>query len=724
MVFGVLGAMLGGQVAAHFVMPTPIDRTRWHVVSPGLDERIQDPANGRGVYIEDGALTLRQHAFHRAEILSPTDTRTVEKVVLEVVSGSVRLNWPGPTGVTFAILGPDAAVHGHQATERYSRPDGAPWVVEVVDQQVVLNTARGPVTLGPASGGSVELTAVSDEVRISRVSVTDRDGHPALEADYRLRATPLAHWVGGALLGLLVGGTLRAATRSRPRGVREVELGLLLAVPLAVCAIPPADWLYLVERAYLVRTPAWGLARTLLALSLAPAVALALMRSGVLVPPDVRSRLDGRLAWLGLAIAAAVAAGVQGGPTLTTAVATLVGLPFLLLPMRVARAADQPILGALLVDAPASIAVFSLGWGWGLLVAVCWRVLTVSASAGQGLLRTAPRPTTDLLFAMVLVFPLSLELAVRDTYLQEGWDLARLSGDLAPSVGWQDPAPFWSHTCGDPGGRPLRIVWMGGSSTGGAYQFRDQPTAFYPAQAHHRVCAALPDGVLLTSENYGDGGRDTFTISRSLGDIADRSALTLVVVYTGVNDLLTMSGTKTRAQREAERSKRDAATTGLASVGAQSRLLTGIGLFLRPLHARDGARVPEVPLADAAENFATIAHIADQHEARVLLLAEVIRTDASDPLAPYADLEAQVAGRLGTVEAFDLRAALASQGPWNDQAMLVDQNHLSRAGSARVGAALVPPVSRLLGLPTPEAIDTEPIPAADFRSPRASGGAP
>jgi len=584
----------------------------------------------------------------------------------------------------------------------------------VAGEKVVLITTNGPLALGPASGGSIELTALTEEVRVAGITATNRDGQAVLQEDYAARATPPAYWLGGALLGGLLGAALRVATRRRSSTAAAFETVLLTTLPLLICAVAPATWLYTVERAYLVRTPAWGLARIALGLSLLPALGLALLRSGVLVPPEVRRRSDGRPVWLGLIGVATVAATVHGGLTWSTALLSAVGLGFLLLPLRIARDAEQPSTGAMLVDAPASIAVFTLGWGWGLLLAIGWRFLTVSASAGSGLLRKAPRPTTDLLFAMMLLTPVSLELGLRDTYLQQGWDLSRLSGDLAPSVGWQNPEPVWSHTCGDPSGTLLRVLWMGGSSTGGAYQFRDQPTAFYPAQAHARLCAQLPEGMGLRSENYGDGGRDTFTISRSLKGIAARDPLSLVVVYTGVNDLLTMSGTKTRAQREAERAQRDATTTGLASIGAHSRLLTGIGLYLRPLHATEGARVPEVPLADAEDNFETIASIAGEHEAKVLLLTEVIRKDVGDPLAPYAALEAQMAQKIDRVSHFDVRDAVMEQGPWDDQSMLVDQNHLSREGSARVGAALVPAVARLLGLPVPDTVDLEPIGAASF----------
>ena len=70
---------------------------------------------------------------------------------------------------------------------------------------------------------------------------------------------------------------------------------------------------------------------------------------------------------------------------------------------------------------------------------------------------------------------------------------------------------------------------------------------------------------------------------------------------------------------------------------------------------------------------------------------------------------------------FGAGAALQAQGPWDDHTMLVDQNHLSREGSARVGAALAPPIAALLALPGPASTELDPIPAARFGRSTGSG---
>ena len=159
-------------------------------------------------------------------------------------------------------------------------------------------------------------------------------------------------------------------------------------------------------------------------------------------------------------------------------------------------------------------------------------------------------------------------------------------------------------------------------------------------------------------------------------------------------------------QREAERAERDSAMGGLAVLGARSRLLTGLSLLMRPLHSAEGARVPEVPLQDAEVNFEAIAREVAERGAQMLLLTEVVRQEDAAQLLPYRSMQADLAARLEYVTYLDLLPLLDAQGPWDDREMLVDRNHLSRRGSARVSAAIAPTVAALLGIEMNEAIPT------------------
>jgi lysophospholipase L1-like esterase len=240
------------------------------------------------------------------------------------------------------------------------------------------------------------------------------------------------------------------------------------------------------------------------------------------------------------------------------------------------------------------------------------------------------------------------------------------------------------------------VIYVGGSSTGGAYQFVGEPDAFFPALVHRQLCGALPAGMGLRSTNFGDGGRDSFTIRRSLDKLLDRAPARLIVAYIGVNDLLGSNNTRTRKEREADLDRRSEAASHLAGWGARSRIITGVGLLLHPPQDLDRPPVADVPLPDAEENLRLIAAEAARRGARLLLLTELVSGELTSQLAPYAALEARIAAELDGVEYFDLLGAI---GDVPDSELLVDRNHLSRAGSARVAAALAPVVVAELSRP-------------------------
>ncbi|MFZ5481678.1 MAG: hypothetical protein ACOZNI_33250, partial [Myxococcota bacterium] len=326
-----------------------------------------------------------------------------------------------------------------------------------------------------------------------------------------------------------------------------------------------------------------------------------------------------------------------------------------------------------------------------------WRVLVLAASA-RALLDRAPRAAADLLSVLMLAGPASCELAVRATYLDTGWDAARLSGEVTPTTGWRDPTPFWSGRCGEADTEDRHVVvYAGGSSTGGAYQFRGDPDAFFPARVHERMCTQLPAGQRLASVNFADSGRDTYTISRTIDLILERGRNPdVLVLYTGVNDLIGTNNTKTRKQREAAELARGETMKGAAGLAMRSRLLTGMSLWTRPQEA-DVAQVPEVPLADAEENLRLIAAAAEAKSVKVLLLTEYTNQAHAASMEPYAAMEKRLADELPNVEWFDVRAALTGI-PEPD--LLLDMNHLTKGGSDKLAEVILPSIAGLLGLPT------------------------
>ena len=281
----------------------------------------------------------------------------------------------------------------------------------------------------------------------------------------------------------------------------------------------------------------------------------------------------------------------------------------------------------------------------------------------------------------------------RGSFLDDAWDAGRLSQELPSEAGWQTAAVFWEGAC--PAQTTRRVAFVGGSSTGGAYQLGQAPEAFFAAQAHLALCAQAGEveGVGFETTNFGTGDSNTFTISRTLDQVLDQSRAELLVAYVGVNDLLTRHHSQTRKQREAALAARGQAVGGLASLSRRLRALTGLALLVKPLPDQ-ADNVSAVPLADAEENHRRIAALAAARGAKVLLLTEQLGSGLAWELQGYAEMQRRIAAENAHVAWADAGAMLGGQQQVD--ALLLDRNHLSREGNARFGQALAPVIAAQL----------------------------
>ena len=214
--------------------------------------------------------------------------------------------------------------------------------------------------------------------------------------------------------------------------------------------------------------------------------------------------------------------------------------------------------------------------------------------------------------------------------------------------------------------------------------------SFFSAQVHATLCESLPDDTALTTWNLGASGMATHDIARELPEVVSRLQPDLIVLYVGTNDLLTRLGPLTRRQQD----EAAAATPALGQLAGQSRILTGLSLLLRGTlrTSVDAPLVSAVPLADAEENLRTI--VAGNQGRPVLAVAQHINRSEADRLEPYWALEARLARELDTFTALDPRPALAPEA----EALLIDRNHLSRAGHRALARQITPVARELLDL--------------------------
>jgi hypothetical protein len=719
LLLALLGAALGVGLSVlaggRFESPSTVSTHRWRTISPALDETIKNPLLGRGSHVIGGALVIREHAFHASDVLVPLLAEAPARIELTVAEHTGPVTLVLSTGDdqprTLLFLTRTQYTNHQKGAEWTDGGVDGEWVVTSNETGTHLALPSGAVQISRHAIVGMELTAAGEEARIDGLMVRNAQGEAFFTESFDPVGSALEIRVVGAAVGAVWALAFGVAILAGKRGV--VLTVLLAAAPLLILPISEGWWLQSVERLYLTRTPYWHLARAALGLSLVPLIIVALTRSGALVPKPRPSRPP-RFAMLAWGLTALVTTALACRDL--TGVALVVGVlggGLVIAPALVARHLKLDLTQALVADLPGLISVVLLGWPGGLFVLLTWRLLVV-ASAARLLLDRAPKLGANALLGLFLAIPLATELAVRSTYLGEAWQMSRLTGEAASKSDWREAKAFWTGACGPKNAtRVVSVAWAGGSSTGGAYQFHNEPTGFFPAQAHEQLCETLPPDTRLVSRNYGDGGRDTYTIARSIDTMLASSDADLLVLYVGVNDVLTSGSTLTRKARAERVEGWTRGATGVLALASRSRLLTGLSLLVRQPREKGDDMVPEVPLGDADENLRMVAAATATRGTAVLLLTEQLRSTVSGDLGSYSAMQRAVAADHPHLTWFDLRGALE---PYSDEPLMADRNHLNREGGVRFGQVLAPKVAALTQLsatppPAAEPAAAEPAPS-------------
>jgi lysophospholipase L1-like esterase len=214
------------------------------------------------------------------------------------------------------------------------------------------------------------------------------------------------------------------------------------------------------------------------------------------------------------------------------------------------------------------------------------------------------------------------------------------------------------------GDRP-RLVAMGGSTTGGAFQ-NDDLAEFYPALLEGRLERRFE------VVNQGVGGWTTFHIRRYLDDHIDALDPDLLTLYVGHNDLLTpvpVPLSDLYAARAASPRFR-AMSERLRSV----LLYQGFRYLLTSL--RPAGRRVAVPIDDAEQNIRAIVSAMRDRDGKVMLMSEGLSPDPT-PLGAYNAMLARIAAESEDVTYVDMAGALYSS---HGNRFFVDDCHLSQAG--------------------------------------------
>ena len=300
-----------------------------------------------------------------------------------------------------------------------------------------------------------------------------------------------------------------------------------------------------------------------------------------------------------------------------------------------------------------------------------------------------------LSLACVLLIALAAEGTARLTYLDRAWSPTppgRLRAHA--SLGWsradkefdyiinkKRPTryPRDSYPVAFPGraaGGATRIVCLGGSSTGGAFQM-DDLDSFFPAELQRYLDRRAGRGRYEVL-NQGVGGWNTFHIRLYIESAITRLRPDILILYVGHNDIMT-TGSETYRQLWNRYRMQRSSLKGVVDVLNGSRLFVGYRTLLEALrHGPGGERVSHVPLNDARDNLERIIQVAGAGT-HVVLLSEAINT-ADQTLVSYRRMLADVAARHR--QHFLDTNGLFWKARQDD--LFLDRNHLSQRGHRRL----------------------------------------
>jgi lysophospholipase L1-like esterase len=557
-----------------------------------------------------------------------------------------------------------------------------------------------PVSVAPESGGLV-VTVGGVTVRCSgRVAQAGPELRPGLRrvqlAGLTIDGTPIAAPGPGArLLWWLLGGA--AATGlvlaelllgARTALVVLTTLPLLLGFLLGPKDLQP--WVEALRASWL--PPEW----------LAGGVPIALALAGKLTHHLGRLLIDrqrpGPWWWTLLAVAPAALAAGTVSRGFAAPVAVLLGLlggaavalggPVLLRwlgsnePGR--ATATVAVAGSLLAAGLAATGplhqiaiplIFGTGALWGVLI---W------ANANASRIRFY-NPVSLLSVVLALV---CLEVAVRYTPAGVGWGGGGSRTQLNDMYGWVNVAneefaliEEGAHTDYPDKGFPvaipgtddrIRIIAMGGSTTGGAYQ-NDDLSEFYPARLAERL------GDRFQVINQGVGGWTTWHIRHYLADHIDALAPDVLTLYVGHNDALTPVPMPYSQLYSAWKMGGARSTSSALS---RVRLYQAFRFFLISL--TPASQRVAVPMDDAEDNLRFLIDAVTGRGGRVLLASEGLAPDPG-PLVEYNALMARLAAESPQVGYVDTAAALYARP---SSLMFLDDCHLTDEGHRLVAEEL------------------------------------
>lgn len=326
-----------------------------------------------------------------------------------------------------------------------------------------------------------------------------------------------------------------------------------------------------------------------------------------------------------------------------------------------------PALGLLL-----ACLAFDEHAGWAAIALACvpWTAL---AWVNTHPVKWRPALSYGLLFLVIGVG----EWGVRWTPLDSTWQ--RTDGWLRASLEFKELVELQQYRSYPMDGFPVRppepsdtprIVALGGSSTGGAYQM-DDIELFWPRRLQDEL-----EGWEVV--NQGVGGWNSLHVRLYVESQIERLEPEILALYIGHNDILHFTAAPYSELYANWQPGMEQGSRPLSDLLHRSRMFVGFKFAVLSLGRGD--RGEAVPVNDAEDNFLAILDAARSVDARVLLMTEGLNPDPL-PMGEYGAMQAEIAAENEDVIYFDAATALHRE---HDPDLYLDDCHLSEAGHIRL----------------------------------------
>ena len=650
----VVGILLGVSSTPKLEATRPIQSEFLGVLE---SEVTTQPQSGRGTGIRENQIRLEHYAFGRHDTLSCLKPIQNLQITVDPKSAPIRVTLK--TGNQRHSI--ELSANGwRMENQSNAQPYSKPWSSTLITHKEISDCS-----LAPQNGAG----------RLSSLAINGNE----------LVVSP-SIWTGafvGGIIGLLLGW-------------KQHRLSSYVLLTLTtVTWYTIKDWISIAEQFALTNTPGNQLAQTALWIGLWPWLCSLFVR-----PIQTDHMAHNKMWWMGGVIACALATWQTPTPWAVVGIALVFAPGFL---HRNHSFRNLWLNG----DWPALIFFGFLGWKWGTLAAISWRLIRI-IMLRQTLLERGPSFAADQLAMTLISLIVATEIGLRASYLNTAWSPENLAGEATETDNWRKPVPFWSAQCLKADQREHGLVYLGGSSTGGAYQFGTEPEAFFSAQIHERLCQKRS----IQTWNYGAAERDSHTISRTLDQILTFTKAKWVVLYIGHNDL-TADNPFTRLERE---QRSDSILVKIGKMARNIRIIAGSDLLFRmittdsntaniaaPPLGPDGQPMRSqvmhqgypmaVPIEDARQNLIQIQSIAASNQAQVILVPQLIAQQSFNDLSSYWALEEEVAAQFSNIHLIDVRQLLRQK---DENQLLEDNNHFSRLGHQELARYLEPELERLI----------------------------